>query len=575
MSYIAIFAIILVAVGIHLLTQWATQDAEWLGDGDISISNKEAKILSTIGQNSDTGGLPSHNVRPTSTPVSEVLSKKDKYDVIVIGAGIAGCVMAYNFGKRGYSVLLVERSLDKPDRIVGELLQPGGVRSLAIDLDMGDCLNGIDGIIHKGYYVRNGSEKLRLAYPRAGGVTEQGYEAERAMAFHHGSFIQKLRHKAASQANVDLFEAVVTDLAWKDEHQTEVSGAIIKVRDESGEATKYEIRTPLTVVCDGCFSKFRSVFLGSTKPVAKSKFVALELHNATPTEQGFAEVILADSPILLYQIGGNETRILADVKECDEANMSLKEYFERVVIPAMPTGYKNSVIEALKDQKLRTMPNNYLSTRPRQIPGAILVGDAFNMRHPLTGGGMSVAFNDVAVFMKVLDANVRQSAPLEAGEVSNVVTNWQLERTHNHSFVVNVLAQALYALFSAASDDLDALRQACFAYFKMGGNNLAGPVSLLSILDPNPMKLVIHFFSVAILGVRREFNKATAESPFMAPVAIFRSIRILTVAVLVIGPVALNELKQIAVNYMLAMRSQNKSTGPTTVARTAKTVPAA
>lgn len=32
----------------------------------------------------------------------------------------------------------------------------------------------------------------------------------------------------------------------------------------------------------------------------------------------------------------------------------------------------------------------------------LLLGDAYNMRHPLTGGGMSVALNDVCIWRDLL-----------------------------------------------------------------------------------------------------------------------------------------------------------------------------
>ena len=51
-------------------------------------------------------------------------------DVVVVGAGIMGCAVAVALGKQGRSVLLLEKSLKEPDRIVGELLQPGGVSAL-------------------------------------------------------------------------------------------------------------------------------------------------------------------------------------------------------------------------------------------------------------------------------------------------------------------------------------------------------------------------------------------------------------------------------------------------------------
>ena len=51
-------------------------------------------------------------------------------DVVIVGAGVAGSALAVAFGKQGRSVILLESNLEEPNRIVGELLQPGGVRAL-------------------------------------------------------------------------------------------------------------------------------------------------------------------------------------------------------------------------------------------------------------------------------------------------------------------------------------------------------------------------------------------------------------------------------------------------------------
>lgn len=56
--------------------------------------------------------------------------RENSYDVVIVGAGILGCALAAAFGKQGRRVLLLERDLSEPDRIVGELLQPGGVSAL-------------------------------------------------------------------------------------------------------------------------------------------------------------------------------------------------------------------------------------------------------------------------------------------------------------------------------------------------------------------------------------------------------------------------------------------------------------
>ena len=39
---------------------------------------------------------------------------------------------------------------------------------------------------------------------------------------------------------------------------------------------------------------------------------------------------------------------------------------------------------------------------PSPTPGALLLGDAFNMRHPLTGGGMTVALSDIVILRDLL-----------------------------------------------------------------------------------------------------------------------------------------------------------------------------
>ncbi|CDP17553.1 unnamed protein product [Coffea canephora] len=48
------------------------------------------------------------------------------------------------------------------------------------------------------------------------------------------------------------------------------------------------------------------------------------------------------------------------------------------------------------------MPNRSMPANPHPTPGALLLGDAFNIRHPLTGGGMTVALSDVVVLRDLL-----------------------------------------------------------------------------------------------------------------------------------------------------------------------------
>lgn len=51
-------------------------------------------------------------------------------DVVIVGAGVLGSAMAAVLARDGRKVTVVERDMKEPDRIVGELLQPGGYRAL-------------------------------------------------------------------------------------------------------------------------------------------------------------------------------------------------------------------------------------------------------------------------------------------------------------------------------------------------------------------------------------------------------------------------------------------------------------
>ncbi|KAG8570160.1 hypothetical protein GDO81_011123, partial [Engystomops pustulosus] len=117
---------------------------------------------------------------------------------------------------------------------------------------------------------------------------------------------------------------------------------------------------------------------------------------------------------------------------------------------------------------------------------------------------------------------------------------WSRKKTH--SFVVNVLAQALYELFAATDDSLYQLRRACFNYFKLGGECVAGPIGLLSVLSPRPTLLIGHFFAVAFYAVYFCFK---SEPWLTKPRALIRSSAVLYRACSVIFPLIYSEMKHL------------------------------
>ncbi|KAM6910136.1 squalene monooxygenase [Xenentodon cancila] len=445
-------------------------------------------------------------------------------DVLIVGAGVLGSAMAAVLARDGRRVTVVERDLKEPDRIVGELLQPGGHRALR-DLGLEGSVEGLDAHLVKGYVIHDteSGSQVEIPYPQAEGSIQCG------RAFHHGRFIMGLRRAAMAEPNVRIVEGVVTSLLEEDDCVTGV-----KYKDKETGDIK-EVHAALTVVADGCFSKFRRSLV-SSKARISSYFVGCLMKDCPQFKANHAELLLTNpSPVLIYQISSSHTRVLVDIR--GEMPRDLPEYMVEKIYPQMPEHLKEPFMVALQNDRLRSMPASFLPPSPFSKPGVLLLGDAYNMRHPLTGGGMSVALNDVCIWRSLLK-NIPDLYDDTALLQAKKKFHW--ERKSSHSFVVNVLAQALYELFAATDDSLRELRKACFQYFKLGGQCITGPIGLLSVLTPKPMTLIGHFFAVALYAVYFSFK---CESWSTKPRALFKSAAILYRACTVMFPLIYSELK--------------------------------
>ncbi|XP_038983584.1 squalene monooxygenase SE1 [Phoenix dactylifera] len=439
-------------------------------------------------------------------------------DIIVVGAGVAGSALAYTLGKDGRRVHVIERDLTEPDRIVGELLQPGGYLKL-IELGLEDCVEEIDAQRVLGYALYKDGKDARLPYP-----LEKFHSDVAGRSFHNGRFIQRMREKAASLPSVRLEQGTVTSLL---EQNGTVKGVSYKTK--SGEESK--AYAPLTIVCDGCFSNLRRS-LCSPKVEVPSCFVGLVLENCQLPYANHGHVILADpSPILFYPISSTEIRCLVDVpgqKVPSIANGEMANYLKTVVAPQIPAELHDAFISAIHKGSIRTMPNRSMPAAPLPTPGALLMGDAFNMRHPLTGGGMTVALSDIVVLHDLLK-------PLrnlhDATSLCKYLESFYTLRKPVAS-TINTLAGALYKVFSASPDQArNEMRQACFDYLSLGGVCSNGPIALLSGLNPRPLSLVVHFFAVAIYGVGRLLL------PFPSPKRLWIGARLISGASAIIFPI--------------------------------------
>lgn len=495
-------------------------------------------------------------VKPTLSP-NDARRRREEFheaDAVVVGAGIFGCAIAFALANQGRSVILLERWMKEPDRIVGELLQPGGLAALK-QLGLGHCVEGIDAIPCKGYNVIFNSIPSLVPYPTIddngdvicawSGSGKEGKRPE-GKSFHHGKFITQLRRSCLAHENITVVETEVVKTI-----QGETSDVVLGVETrtkmgETGEKKPDCFFASLTIIADGYDSKFRKQVLDK-KPVVKSKFYALELIDTELPRQNYGHVIMGSKtfPTLLYQIGTHETRALFDVPhgipEASPAAGGVRGYIKNVAIPALPPSVKPAALKALEDGKVpRSMPNSWLPASKQHTNGLILLGDAFNMRHPLTGGGMTVAFSDALLLSRLIDPS--RVPNLEDFEAINRAMTAFYWRRKNVTSVINVLAQALYDLFAANDRQLRALQLGCFEYFQRGRSD--GPCGLLGGIIQRPAVLAYHFFAVAFLALWLNALAVVGSSPLgilKAPLALIDAVLILWRASCVFLPLVWRE----------------------------------
>ncbi|XP_005998748.1 squalene monooxygenase-like [Latimeria chalumnae] len=451
-------------------------------------------------------------------------SLQEEPEVIIVGAGVLGAAMAALLARDGRKVVLIERDMTPPDRFAGELLQPGGLRLLK-EMKLEDTVEGLDAQILYGFLINEVDTNILLdiTFPE-----DEKKEVICGRTLHNGRFVNGLRKAALAEPNVKLIEGTASTIL---QEGNRVIGVEYKDK-ETGQLK--EVYAGLTVVADGLFSNFRKT-LGPSKYQTKSHYAGFVIRDCPAFRKDKAEYILANKNLLIvYQISTNETRVLVDIK--GEMPKNLKEYMTEVICPQLPDRIRDAFLNSVQTERLRSTPVGYMKPSYVDKPGVLMLGDAYNVRNPVTGAGMSVALNDLKIWRSLLK-NIPDL--YSDGAMNKAKKKFHWLRKRNHSFVINVLAEMIYDVFSASEGSVLKLRKAYFDYFQVG-NPGTGPVEMLSILSPDPKKLMGHFLGAALHAIRYAFK---TEPWYLKPRALFKSSVLLFSGMSVIFPVMFSEMQ--------------------------------
>lgn len=350
------------------------------------------------------------------------MSELERCDVAIIGAGPAGCTAALAFAERGAGVLVLEANPRAARRLAGEWLHPPAVeilRRLRVDLTA-----TVDYPSGRGFVIfpEDGSEPIVLAYP----CDKLG------VSMPHDRLVGTLREALGHRA-IEYRE---------DARVTLVEGQTLeyRIRDSAAAA----VRADLILGASGRAGISRRMAPGAPTSTTCSRMAAVILETDLPFE-GYGHVFFGGpGPILLYRISRHEVRMCLDLPFSLSTRRDARAVLFEAYGPVLTPGLRDAFRRALGEHEIAWATNE---TSQRELfgrPGFALLGDAVGHHHPLTAIGLTLGIQDATAL-----ARARSFSAYE-------------RRRHREGRVPEVLAIALYDIFSGASDESVAMRRAIY-----------------------------------------------------------------------------------------------------------------
>jgi 2-polyprenyl-6-methoxyphenol hydroxylase-like FAD-dependent oxidoreductase len=310
---------------------------------------------------------------------------RDSYDVVILGAGIAGCTAARLYGQQGLRVALVDRRtrIDDYKRMCTHFIQPSATPVIE--------RLGLAPLIEKAGGVRNSLDTwtrwgwIRVPEPEDGGSNPYGYSIRRQ------TLDPMLRTLAANTPGVELM------LGKSAERLTSAGGRFTGVVVGARDGHEEELSARLVVAGDGRNSEVGELsgVKARVRPNKRFTYFAYYRNLVQASGETGQMWVLEPNTAIAYP-NDDEVKLvacfversrLAEFKRDPEGN------FERL-IESLPMGPNIAEAERVSPVlgKLE-MPN---SARRTAVPGLAFIGDAAMTADPLWAIGCGWAFQSPA-----------------------------------------------------------------------------------------------------------------------------------------------------------------------------------
>jgi geranylgeranyl reductase family protein len=345
-------------------------------------------------------------VPPNARPVDEA-------DVLVVGAGPAGCATATYLAQSGLDVLLLEKATFPREKVCGDGLTPRGVRAL---LGMGVTVDEKDGWVrNKGLRIIGGGIRLELPWPDLSNYPDYGLVRTRL------DFDETLA-RTAEKAGVRLLEGVsvtgpvldgdgrITGVTAR--RQPAGAGATMKT-DEDTERT---YRARLVVAADGNSSRL-SLAMGLAKRDDRPLGVAVRTYYTSPRHnddylESWLELWDGDRLLpgygWIFGMGDGTSNVGLGLLNTSAAfqNIDYRGMLRRW-LAGMPGEWGYTEENRTAPVRGAALPMGFNRT-PHYTRGLLLVGDAGGMVNPFNGEGIAYAMESGEIAARVITEALAQ-----------------------------------------------------------------------------------------------------------------------------------------------------------------------
>lgn len=337
-------------------------------------------------------------------------------EIVIVGAGPAGMVLAYQLVSNGIKVRVLERHPDFDREFRGELIQ----RSVIEQLEKAGIFSLL---LEQGLALPNVERRMFLGLKRK--VQVPG-PAEVGSTISQPGFLGLLHELCSRYPNYRLdFGTVVLDAIGE-------NGRVVAMKTRTGQA-EGQIDGDFFIVCNGRNSVLRrscgleTETFASTADALWLRFDLSGAPEALPTSvdvhmfgKGAVTVLSPSSSKRLhiaYSAPGDLSSLRKNLPELRRALLpTLRPEVRKVVDAQLSTETKSQVLKIIVDRV-----NSW------HAPGILLLGDAAHTMSPSGGQGLNVAIRDTFVAANILIPQLQQGKSLSAQVLQQIQDERQPE----------------------------------------------------------------------------------------------------------------------------------------------------